>query len=108
MLSEQIEQIASLLRKNANYHNGQLQLTDKTTDIFLSNLQFLSDDLKRFENAELGMDIQSPAIPAIIRELVSATAKLEASRGQDPATEELQAAPEAQPVDVVPDDKDKT
>jgi len=106
MLSEQIEQIACLLRKNANYHNGQLQLSDKTTDIFLSNLQFLSDDLKRYEDAELGIDIQSPAIPAIIRELVSATAMLETS--QDCATEELQAPPEAYPVDAARDHKDKT
>ncbi|KJE36055.1 hypothetical protein UF64_08230 [Thalassospira sp. HJ] len=106
MLSEQIEEIASLLRKNANCHNGQLQLTSKTTDIFLSNLQFLSEDLKRYESSELGIDIQSPAIPAIIRELVSATAKLEASRNGVP--EESHEDLDVPSVDAVRDDQGTT
>jgi|TARA_R100000988_G_C3849531_1_gene94288 hypothetical protein len=83
MLSDHIEQIARLLRKNANHHNGRLQLTDKTTDILLSNLQFLSDDLRRYEDAELCADVESPAIAAIMRELGSVTANFDASEDCD-------------------------
>ena len=83
MLSDHIEQIARLLRKNANHHNGRLQLTDKTTDILLSNLQFLSDDLRRYEDAELCADVESPAIAAIMRELASVTASFDAPEDCD-------------------------
>ena len=83
MLSDHIEQIARLLRKNANHHNGRLQLTDKTTDILLSNLQFLSDDLRRYEYAELCADVESPAIAAIMRELGSVTANFDAPEDCD-------------------------
>lgn len=76
MLSEHIQTIASLLRKHANHHDGQLQLSSMTTDILLSNLQFLSDDVKRYEDSERGMDVLSPAVLAIIRELVAVTSNI--------------------------------
>ena len=95
MLSDHIEQIARLLRKNANHHNGRLQLTDKTTDILLSNLQFLSDDLRRYEDAELCADVESPAIAAIMRPSMGSTVPV----ANFDASEDCDTEPTSSPAD---------
>lgn len=77
MLSEQISTMTALLRRTANDYGGRLYLSRQTTDILLSNLQFLSEDIARYEQSTQGMDMETPAILAIIRELVVANAARE-------------------------------
>jgi hypothetical protein len=100
MLSEQLLTISELLRRNANLNDGQLCLSSKTTDILLSNLQFLSDDIRRYGNSDRGMDVLSPAMLAIIRELSNTYAKCDPADIDD-------AVPYAAKVTVSAARKDK-
>ncbi len=77
MLSEQLSTMTALLRRTANGYGGRLYLSRQTTDILLSNLQFLAEDITRYEQSVHGMDVDSPAVLAIIRELVAANAARE-------------------------------
>ncbi|WP_147262307.1 hypothetical protein [Thalassospira xiamenensis] len=82
MLSEQLSTMTALLRRAANDYGGRLYLSRQTTDIVLSNLQFLANDVARYERSIRGSDVDSPAVLAIIRALVAANATGEKESGE--------------------------
>ncbi|WP_210402241.1 hypothetical protein [Thalassospira sp. MCCC 1A03138] len=81
-MSEQLSTMTALLRRTANDYGGRLYLSRQTTDIVLSNLQFLANDVARYERSIRGSDVDSPAVLAIIRALVAANAMREKENGE--------------------------
>lgn len=67
MLSEKLSNITAALRKMANYNSGKLQLDHSTTDILLTNLQELSNDLGNYEKCLGPIAAGEPSLRAIER-----------------------------------------
>lgn len=71
MLSEDLHNLAADLRKRANATKGKLLLTDRQTEMLLSNLQLLATDIGSYEQTNGPIGAGTPNIAAIQRGLVS-------------------------------------
>ncbi|WP_297020737.1 hypothetical protein [Thalassospira sp.] len=67
MLSQKLSSVTAALRKQANIHDGKLQLDTHMTDILLSNLQDLAGQVGNYENTEGPILIANPCLDAIER-----------------------------------------
>ncbi|OSQ41651.1 hypothetical protein [Thalassospira sp. MCCC 1A01428] len=71
MLSEDLENLAATLRERANASKGKLLLTDRQTDMLLSNLQLLATDIGSYERTNGPIATGTPNLAAIKRGLAS-------------------------------------
>lgn len=67
MISQKLSNITAALRKQANAQGGKLQLDSSITDILLTNLQELSDNLGDYERSMGPIPVGEPSLYAIER-----------------------------------------
>ena len=67
MLSQKMSGVTAALRNWANRNNGKLELDHSTTDILLTNLQELADQIGQYERAQGPLPLGEPSLRAIER-----------------------------------------
>ena len=71
MLSEDLANVTAILRNRANAQNGKLYLSERQTDMLLSNLGLLAFDLDQYEKTHGPITADTPNFTAIQRGLAS-------------------------------------
>lgn len=67
MLSQKLSCVTGALRNWANRNNGKLELDHSTTDILLTNLQELADQVGKYETTQGPLPLGEPSLRAIER-----------------------------------------
>lgn len=67
MISQKLANITAALRKIANYQSGKLELDHATTDILLTNMDELAENLGNYEQNMGPIPVGEPSLRAIER-----------------------------------------
>lgn len=67
MISQKLSNVTAALRKQANIHDGKLRLDEHMTDILLTNLQDVADQIGNYEETNGPIPVGDPSLQAIER-----------------------------------------
>jgi hypothetical protein len=65
MLNQKLSNVTAALRKQANFHDGKLRLDEHMTDILLTNLQDVANQIGHYEETNGPILVGEPSLQAI-------------------------------------------